>query len=49
MKNGLFCQRDGVEYSVKNEIPDFVVQPDNKFDNVAEIYEESLYESLAEP
>lgn len=52
--NGLFCQQDGVEYPVKNEIPDFVVEdltesPSlllrsiDKLDNIAKIYEGSVY------
>jgi len=48
--NGLFCQRDGVEYPVKNGIPDFVVEDIaestspvlrsvDKLDDLAKIYE----------
>ena len=48
--NGLFCQRDGIEYPVKNGIPDFVVEDlaestspvlrsVDKLDEAAKIYE----------
>ena len=52
--NGLFCQRDGVEYPVKNGIPDFVVEDLTKstnlllrstdiIDNITKIYEGPYY------
>jgi len=52
--NGLCCQRDGVEYSVKNGIPDFVtddltksasvvLRSVDKLDDLAEIYEGPSY------
>jgi ubiquinone/menaquinone biosynthesis C-methylase UbiE/uncharacterized protein YbaR (Trm112 family) len=48
--NGLFCQRDGIEYPVKNAIPDFIVDDlaestspvlrlVDKIDDLAKIYE----------
>ena len=52
--NGLCCQQDGVEYSVKNGIPDFVtddltksasvvLRSVDKLDDLAEIYEGPSY------
>ena len=52
--DGLFCQREGVEYPVKNGIPDFIVEDLTKstnlllrstdiIDNIAKIYEGPYY------
>ena len=52
--NGLFCQQEGVEYSIKNGIVDFILEDltmstspvlraVDKIDNFAEIYEGSWY------
>ena len=52
--NGLFCQQEGVEYPVKNGIPDFVLEDltkstnpllrsVDKLDKLAKIYETPLW------